>query len=68
VAFTGEPVPAVLLPKLQLSVPTPVPVKVHVAPLHEPEVILAGVVGWATVAGPAVDVVPHPRLLQARTA
>jgi hypothetical protein len=56
------------LPKVHLSVPTPVPVKVHVAPLHEPEVILAGVVGWATVAGPVADVVPHPTLLQARAA
>jgi len=67
-AVTGDPVPVVLLPNFQVSVPAPLPVKVHVATLQEPEVIFAGEADAATVTGPAVEAAPHPMLLHPRTA
>jgi len=64
VVDTGDPVLDVPLPNTQLKVPTPVPVNVHVAPAHDPDVIVAR---GGTVTCPDVVRRPQPTLLQART-
>jgi len=65
VVLTRDPVALAPLPKVHDNVGVPVPVKVHVDPVHDPEVTAAGA---ATVTGPAVVTDPQPALLQARTA
>jgi hypothetical protein len=65
VTFTGEPDELVPFPNVHVRVGVPLPANVQVAPLHDADVIVAGL---TTVTGPTVEVGPQPTLLQARTA